>query len=95
MEEVMQQVDVIKERLDRSLLMHELKEARQKIEKDEHLKQLIDSFHQNPYQESLKEEIYQNTNFMAYQHLENELYFLILEINQRLKTLTEEKSCRI
>ena len=37
--------------------------------------------------------LFQNPDFIEFKHLENEINLLILEINQKLKTLTNERSC--
>lgn len=41
----------------------------------------------------IKKEIFENTKFVEYKELENEINFLILEINQKLKELTNKKGC--
>lgn len=93
-DDILLQLDKVINTLDQSRLIKELIDTKNKIYSDKILKLKIDSYHQNPYQESLKKEIYQNDSFMEYKHLENEVYFLILEINQKLKQLIEEKSCK-
>ena len=39
----------------------------------------------------LKKELFLNQDYVEYQHLENEIHLLILEMNQRLKKLTNER----
>ena len=41
----------------------------------------------------LKKELFLNQDYVEYQHLENEIHLLILEMNQRLKKLTNERKC--
>ena len=41
----------------------------------------------------LKKELFQNPDFVAFKHYENEINLLILEINQKLKLLTDERGC--
>ena len=41
----------------------------------------------------LKKELFLNQDYVEYQHLENEIHLLILEMNQRLKKLTSERKC--
>lgn len=41
----------------------------------------------------LKKELFLNKDYVEYQHLENEIHLLILEMNQRLKKLTNERKC--
>lgn len=40
-----------------------------------------------------KEELYKNDNYRQYQHLENEIYFLTLEMNKILNRLVDKKVC--
>ncbi len=41
----------------------------------------------------LKQELFENPDFVAFKHYENEINLLILEINQKLKLLTDERGC--
>lgn len=41
----------------------------------------------------LKQELFQNPDFVTFKHYENEINLLILEINQKLKLLTDERGC--
>ena len=41
----------------------------------------------------IKLDLFKNPKFVEYKELENEINILILEINQKLKTLTDERSC--
>lgn len=41
----------------------------------------------------LKVELFKNPTFIEFKRLENEINILIMEINQRLKTLTDERGC--
>ena len=40
-----------------------------------------------------KQELFQNPDFVAFKHYENEINLLILVINQKLKLLTDERGC--
>lgn len=40
----------------------------------------------------IKLDLFKNPKFVEYKELENEINILILEINQKLKTLTDERS---
>lgn len=42
----------------------------------------------------IKKELFNNKDFVLFKELENEINFLILEINSRLKTLTNERVCK-
>lgn len=41
----------------------------------------------------LKQKLFKNQDFVEFKHLENEINLLILEMNQRLKKLTNERWC--
>ncbi len=40
-----------------------------------------------------KKELYNNSDYVKYQKLENEIHFLILDINSRLNRLTDGRRC--
>lgn len=46
----------------------------------------------NEYKQ-LKQKLFENPDFIEFKQLENEINLLILEINQKLNTLTNERSC--
>lgn len=73
-----------------STLKEELKKDDSLIRKIELLKKMNE--YTNEYQ-NLKKEIFKNDKFVEYKELENEINFLILEINQKLKKLTNKKGC--
>lgn len=41
----------------------------------------------------LKKELFENEDFVSYKELETEINYLILEINKKLRTLTNERRC--
>lgn len=73
-----------------STLKEELKKDDSLIRKIELLKKMNE--YTNEYQ-NLKKKIFKNNKFVEYKELENEINFLILEINQKLKKLTNKKGC--
>ena len=42
----------------------------------------------------LKQELFQNKDFVEFKHLENEINILILAMNQKLKKLVSERGCK-
>ena len=60
------------------------------IEKLDKLKTL--DIYSNEYK-VLKKELFKEPDFVLYKQLENEINLLILEINQKLNTLTDKKGC--
>ena len=72
------------------VLKEELNKDEELISKIEYLKKL------NQYSidyRNLKKELFQNPKFVEYKELENEISIIILEINRKLKNLTNERSC--
>ncbi|MBE6146964.1 MAG: hypothetical protein E7168_01370 [Firmicutes bacterium] len=53
--------------------------------------QTLDSY--SSLKDELKNEIYLNEDYLKYQTLENELFFLILSINQKFSVLIDKKGC--
>jgi len=60
------------------------------INKMEKLRTL--DIYSNEYKE-LKKELFKDPIFILYKQVENELNLLILEINQKLNTLTDRRGC--
>ena len=42
----------------------------------------------------LKKELFENSEFVSFKELENEINYLIMEINSKLNTLTNERRCK-
>ena len=63
------------------------KELLNKIEKLKELDKYSDEYI------SLKKELFNDKDFVSFKELENEIDFLILEINNHIKKLTNERSC--
>ena len=88
-------VDSIKQN-EKILRMKQLKSL---IEKDEVLKKDLDRFHKivdNPYDTEyveLKRKILDNSLVKEYKNLENELYFIVLDLNNKLNKLIDKRKC--
>lgn len=72
------------------VLKEELNKDEELISKIEYLKKL-DQYSVD--YRNLKKELFQNPKFVEYKELENEISIIILEINRKLKNLTNERSC--
>lgn len=72
------------------VLKEELNKDEELISKIEYLKKLDQ--YSIDYR-NLKKELFQNPKFVEYKELENKISIIILEINQKLKNLTNERSC--
>ncbi len=83
--------------LEKDERINSLKRNKQKLLYDEIFLEKIKKLQElDIYSEeykNLKKELFQNPDFMEFKHLENEIHLLILAINQKLKKLTEERSC--
>ena len=71
----------------------EIKRLKEELLNDQKLLNKIEKLHNNPYDQVLKQELFQNDNFKKYKELENEIYFLTLEMNQVLNKLTDGGRC--
>ena len=74
-----------------------LYELKVELNNDKSLKSKIESLkildqYSTEYKD-IKLDLFKNPKFVEYKELENEINILILEINQKLKTLTDERSC--
>lgn len=96
-EKMNEMIDTILSILDRDERITSLKRQKQKLMQDEYLLtqlqklRALDSY--SDEYKKLKQQLFQNPDFVKFKQLENEIDFLILEINQKLKSLTEERSC--
>lgn len=92
METLYEKLDNLKNVLDEDEKIIKLKTITQDILSDEKLTSLIEKYNYTK-DERIKEEILNNNKFREYKHLEAELNFLILEINQELKQITKKDKC--
>lgn len=94
-EKILSHLDKIEELLDQSQLMNQLTKTRKLIFQDQKLLDQIEQYKKSSDQDfHLKKQIYENELYRTYQSLENELFYLILSINERLNQLTEGKRCQ-
>lgn len=92
MEKLFEKLDNLKQALDDTECIKELKRMNEEIQKDEKLISLIEKYKLTK-DERLKENIINKEIFQKYKKQENELNFLILEINQELKKITKKDKC--
>ena len=97
--ELITKIDELINIFDNSPEIKKLDKLKKELYQDQELKDLITKYQE--YRDTsysgdkvkIKKEIINNKLVNEYKKLEEQLYFLVLEINKRLKTLTEEKSC--
>ena len=92
MNELIENVDNLKKSLDENEKIIKLKEINKKIMKDEELLKDIEEYNRTNNLE-LKNKIINNNLFREYKHNEAECNFIILEINKRLKEISNKGKC--
>lgn len=97
MKKIETKIDELLKILDEDSRIIKLKKVKEKLLKNEELLTKIQKLQQldiysNEYKE-LKKELFENKDFVEFKHLENEINLLIMEINQKLKPLTNERGC--
>lgn len=94
MDEVLQnKIDELLYILSKDTRIVEIKTLKDKLLEDKTLLANIEEYKLNPHNKELKQLLYQNESYKRYQHLENEIYFLTLEMNCILNRLTDSKGC--
>lgn len=92
MEELYIKLDNLKQALDDTETIKEIKRLTKKINKNKELLELIEKYNYTQ-DERIKEKIISNEEFREYKRQETELNLLILEINQELKKITKKDKC--
>lgn len=94
---LLEKLDELFLELDNSIEIKEMIELKEKIYKDSNLKKLLDEYrtldNHDPKIKKIKKEIIEEPHISKYHYLENELYFLVLEINQKFNRLFDKKRC--
>ena len=85
--EILKNDSLIQEYIEQKKRVLENKELLKKVEKIHNLDVYSEEY------KCIKHELFQNDDYKRYLELENELFYLILEINQELKTLTGKRGC--
>ena len=93
MNELMDKLDNLKNELDSSTLVNDIKSVLNKVKSDKDLMKLLDEYSKNN-NTSLKEKILDNKTFREFKIKETELNLFIMEINSKLKTISKKGSCR-
>ena len=90
MEELIEKVNELKEELNNTKEIKELKEINNSIMKDQELLNNIKKYNETQ-DNNIKERIINHKLFREYKHKENELNFIILEINKKLKEINSSR----
>ncbi len=97
--ELIEEIDKLINVLDNSDLIKRLDIVKENIYKDEELKKDLDeikkysdNIYSNEYKE-LNKKLFLNDNYKEFKKIEADVNFLILNINSKLKSIIDEKSC--
>ena len=91
MNELMDNVDNLINELESSNIIIDLKEALKKVKKDKELCSLIETYQ---YDKRAKEKILDNKTFQEFKIKESELNLFIMELNQKLKKISNKRRCQ-
>lgn len=84
--ELNEKIEVLKQELNEIDSVKEIKQILKEINEDKEFCSLFEEYHKT-YDEKVKDEILTYEVLRKYKKLENEINFIILEINQKLKVL--------
>lgn len=98
-EKLLDKLEELFNELDNCPEIREMVELKNKIYQDNKLKSNLEEYRKidNPYSDKkkkLKKDIIEHPLIISYRKLENELYFTVLEANQKLGKLTNKKRCQ-
>jgi len=92
MKELVEKIENLKKELDNSKEVKHIKELNSKLKDNKELISLIEKYN-NTQDESIKEKIINNEFFREYKLSENEINYIILELNSKLKQISKKGSC--
>ena len=92
MEELIEKIENVKTNLDKSEQVKKIKKLNKELSNNKELLNKIERYN-NIQDEKLHQEIINNKFFREYKLSENEINYIILEINSRLKKITKKGTC--
>ena len=92
MEELIEKIDNVKTNLDKTEQVKKIKRLNKELSNNKELLNKIERYN-NIQDEKLHQEIINNKFFREYKLSENEINYIILEINSRLKKITKKGTC--
>ncbi len=93
MNELMDKLDNLRNELDSSSLVIDLKKCMDKVKNDKELSKLLDEYNKYPTNKT-KTKILENKTFQEFKIKETDLNLFIMEINSKLKTISKKGSCK-
>ena len=94
MNDLMEKVDNLITSIDSTKQVEEIKKINEEIMKDEDLLEIISKYNVTQ-DEELKKKIISNKLFNDYKEKETELNVLILELNSKLKEISDKGKCSL
>lgn len=92
MEELIEKIENVKTNLDKTEQVKKIKRLNKELSNNKELLNKIERYN-NIQDEKLHQEIINNKFFREYKLSENEINYIILEINSRLKKITKKGTC--
>ena len=92
MDELIIKVNNLIDTINNSDIVREVKKYNDKVMSDESLLKLLEEYN-NTKDEKIKEKIISNELFRENKLKETDLNIMIMSINQKLKTISKERSC--
>ena len=92
MEELLEKIENLKNSLDQEEVVSRIKKLNNEIESDKELLGLLENYKSRP-SEDLKMEIYNNSLYKKYKESETDINLLIISINNKLKEISNKRSC--
>lgn len=93
MVELLEKINIFKNSLDESILFKNLDNSLNKININKKLAEKINIYNYT-FNEKLRKEIYEYNEIKNYKECETNINLLILEINSKLKIISNERSCK-
>lgn len=88
MQELIDKVELLKREFDNNEVIKEIKKLNKEIREDRELLSLIEEYRVTRNEE-IRRKIISNEKYLQYKHLETEVNFMILKINQELGTINK------
>ena len=92
MNELMERVDILLNKLDEQECVKEIKKLNNKLVMNKELLDLIKEYRVTGNEE-IKNKIISDEIYSKYKHYENEVNFIILNIRSKLKVINDKKGC--
>ena len=93
MEELIVRVNNLIDKIDNSDIVKDIKISNERVMNDKSLLKLLEEYNKTQ-DEKIKRKIISNDLFQEYKLKETDLNIMIMFINQKLKTISKERSCK-